>query len=332
MKKVLSFKNYFLNTKRFNKAFNLAVMLVLFRNIGEYMINKVDAKQVMLNALIQDSNDAIYLVNPINAKFLSCNRNAYLRLNYSYKELLNMRVFDINTVVKDINLWNQLSGRIRDEENILIETVLRTKNNMEIPVEANISITKFKGHEYFVVIVRDISERKQKEKKIWDKANSDPLTGLPNRRVFNQKLATLVYKTKEFNKYITLIYIDLDNFKEINDTEGHSVGDSLLVAVANRLKGSIRETDCISRFGGDEFIIVLSDILDKEISFKKVENISQLFCRPYRVKGRVFNISASIGVCTFIPSSLDCSSEIDLADQAMYQAKDIEGVSIVFCS
>lgn len=162
-------------------------------------------------------------------------------------------------------------------------------------------------------------------------ANQDALTGLANRRLFEKRLEHDIAHAKRHNKLISLLYIDLDRFKHINDSCGHRIGDELLVQVAERLTSSIRAEDTAARLGGDEFIILLSDVKSvtdiKQFARKIIHNINQ----PFNVEQHVLNIGCSIGFSIYPDHSHNIEKLINVADRAMYLAKE-SGRNTVCCN
>ena len=168
----------------------------------------------------------------------------------------------------------------------------------------------------------DISARKQADEQIWHHANFDALTGLPNRRLFRDRLDQEVRKAARSGKQVALLFIDLDRFKQVNDLLGHDAGDLLLAQCANRLKGCVRESDTVARLGGDEFTVILT----APESASRVEHICQKILQtlesPFPIGKEVAYMSGSIGV-TLYPNDATTSEElIRKADQAMYAAKN----------
>ena len=187
-----------------------------------------------------------------------------------------------------------------------------------------------------VVISRDITERKQAEEKILNLAFYDTLTQLPNRRMLDDRLGHAMAASKRGGHYCALMFLDLDNFKPLNDLYGHSVGDMLLKEVAHRISGCIRETDTVARFGGDEFIVMLGVLdPDKEASIAQArivaEKIRTAIADPYiltiKIKGNTgirfeYQCTSSIGVVVFVNHELSQEELLKLADKEMYQAKE----------
>jgi len=172
-----------------------------------------------------------------------------------------------------------------------------------------------------VALFSDITDKKQAEELIWTQANFDPLTGLPNRRMFIDRLSQEIKKAHRAGSQLALMFIDLDRFKEINDTLGHDMGDRLLKEVAIRLSSCVRDYDTVARLGGDEFTIILC-MLDNPASTERIaQNILIKLANPFQLDNETLYISASIGI-TFYPQDATDNEELRKnADQAMYSAK-----------
>ncbi len=173
----------------------------------------------------------------------------------------------------------------------------------------------------YVAIFDDISERKQAEQRIRQLAQYDGLTGLPNRLLFADRLQHGLVQARRSGAHLAVLFLDLDRFKQINDTLGHNVGDELLQMVAQRLADCVREQDTVSRQGGDEFIAVLP-ATDAEGAALVADKMLQALVQPYPIQGHVLRISASIGIAIFPEHGQDTDTLVKHADVAMYQAKE----------
>ena len=168
----------------------------------------------------------------------------------------------------------------------------------------------------------DISARKEADEKIWRHANFDPLTGLPNRRLFRDRLDQEVRKAARSRQKIALLFIDLDRFKQVNDLLGHDAGDVLLAQAASRLKGCVRESDTVARLGGDEFTVILTSLENPARIEHVCQKILETLENPFHIGKEVAYMSGSVGV-TIYPNDATTSEElIRKADQAMYAAKN----------
>jgi len=201
----------------------------------------------------------------------------------------------------------------------------KTKNGVVYP--ELLTVNSIKNHsgdiENFVVIFSDITELKQKEDKLNYLAHHDPLTGLPNRTLLKARLAHTLGSAKRHSYKTALLYFDLDNFKNINDSFGHPAGDQLLLHVTQRIQATLREEDTFARVGGDEFIIVLSDFYSLEIITNKLAMLMKIFEQPFQLDAHEdLYITISIGV-SIAPNDTNSVDElIKDADIAMYKAKN----------
>ena len=169
--------------------------------------------------------------------------------------------------------------------------------------------------------VADITDRKAARDLIWQQANYDPLTGLPNRNMFNERLQHEMRLSQRSGRPMALLMLDLDQFKEVNDSLGHAWGDVLLQEAAQRLRLCVREVDLVARLGGDEFMLLLGDLAEAHAVTRVVHDVLEAMARPFRLGADQVFISGSLGV-TFYPDDAASAEELlRNADQAMYAAK-----------
>lgn len=169
-------------------------------------------------------------------------------------------------------------------------------------------------------------ERKRTEERLNHLAHYDSLTGLSNRKHFYDTLKNAIALARRHETKLALLLLDLNAFKAINDTLGHYVGDLLLQGVAHRLRECMRETDCVARIGGDEFTLILTDIMDEEDASAAASKIVEAISPPFLIDGRVLDIGVSIGISIYPNDADQIESLVRNADVAMYQAKAAEGV------
>jgi diguanylate cyclase (GGDEF)-like protein/PAS domain S-box-containing protein len=172
-----------------------------------------------------------------------------------------------------------------------------------------------------VALFSDITEKKKSDEKIWQQANYDPLTSLPNRRMFRDRLEQELKKSHRSSLRLALFFIDLDRFKEINDTLGHDVGDMLLVEASHRVVECVREADTVARLGGDEFTVILAEIDDVGIVERVARNILLALSGSFMLEGEEVFISASIGITLYPGDATAIEALLKNADQAMYVSK-----------
>jgi diguanylate cyclase (GGDEF)-like protein/PAS domain S-box-containing protein len=190
------------------------------------------------------------------------------------------------------------------------------------PVEMQCNATQVDGRTVQVVSLHDLSERKQYEVHIHHLANHDGLTGLPNRTLLRDRVEQAIAHARRLQSHVALMFVDLDQFKLVNDSWGHNAGDTLLLEIASRLKTAVRDGDTVARLGGDEFVVLLQDLAqpgDCTLVARKIESALEA---PVEVAGRPVRVTASIGIATFPGDGDDLDALLQCADAAMYQAKD----------
>ncbi|MDO6387351.1 EAL domain-containing protein [Uliginosibacterium sp. 31-12] len=200
----------------------------------------------------------------------------------------------------------------------------RRRDGSEFPEWLSISAVRDRSNAIsnFVAVFSDITERKANEARIAFLAHHDPLTALPNRTLFQDRLEQALVRAERLGSVAALLFLDLDRFKTINDSLGHLAGDRLLQAVAERLQHCVRDTDTICRQGGDEFIIVLPEVADAEVPARIAEKILRRLAEPFEVDGHVLGTSFSIGIAVFPDDGRQADVLMKNADTAMYHAKE----------
>ena len=180
------------------------------------------------------------------------------------------------------------------------------------------------GRRFVLAVVRDVTERKALEDELAHRAFHDSLTGLPNRPLFVEHLEHSLRRKARNGQPVTILFMDLDNFKDVNDSLGHEAGDLLLVAVAKRLRGCLRDADTLARFGGDEFVVLLDDTPTESVPAQVAGRLLECLAPPFSLAGERVFVSASIGLAQHAPFSSDRSDLLlSRADAAMYEAKGL---------
>jgi len=167
----------------------------------------------------------------------------------------------------------------------------------------------------------DIHDKKKNEELIWHQANYDTLTSLPNRKLFQELLSKGIQKSQRDKEQLWLLFLDLDGFKEINDSFGHHQGDELLVLVSDRIQSILRESDTISRLGGDEFVIMLHEVNTINDIDRIASNIINIISEPYKLGEDIAYITTSIGIANYPNDANNATDLLKFADQSMYAAK-----------
>jgi len=289
----------------------------------------------ILAAIVRDSDDAI-LSKTLDAVITSWNPGAERMYGYTAAEVIGKPV----SILAPTDLANDIDSimaRIKMGERVHhYETVRKHKDGHLLDVSLTVSPIR-DGQGRIVgasAIARDITAQRQAERD-WEERMShlayhDPLTGLPNRLLFNDRLAQALTTARRHGGKLAVIFADLNNFKSINDTLGHSVGDALLQAIANSLVACLRSIDTVSRHGGDEFVILLSEINHTSDTAKAVQKIAASIETVHRVGPHDLKVTTSIGISIYPDHGLTGEGLVNKADAAMYRAKSGLGTKYEF--
>jgi diguanylate cyclase (GGDEF)-like protein/PAS domain S-box-containing protein len=246
-------------------------------------------------------------------------------LGYRRDELMQM-TWDQLTHVDDLaadalQIKRVLTGELN--EYALDKRFMRKDGSIVYAHAAARAVRRVDGRlDYFVLLVEDITEKKKAEEAVWQQANYDGLTGLPNRRLFHDRLAQEMKKVRRAEEGLALLFIDLDHFKEVNDMLGHDAGDLLLAEAACRISACVRDTDTVARLGGDEFAVVLPNLTEVSPAEQVAQAIVQSLVLPFALGGESVYVSASIGITLYPNDAGNIETLLKNADQAMYAAKN----------
>lgn len=276
----------------------------------------------LLSAALSAAGDGIFitdcngLIEWVNVAF--CQQTGYSREEISAKTPRVLKSGQYDTAYYTA-LWDTISsGHIWSRE-----TIERNKAGIEYIVHQ--TITPIKDHDgnitHYVAIHKDITALKEHEQRIAFMAHHDALTHLPNRLLFYDRLSQAILNAHRNRQNIALLYIDLDNFKPVNDQYGHDTGDILLQQVSQRLKLCVRESDTLSRLGGDEFAIILPNINHSDAAQLVSEKVIATLSEPFEVMQHIIHIGSSIGIAYYPEDAIDQENLVKQADKAMYQAK-----------
>lgn len=261
-----------------------------------------------------DFSGNIVFFNDTLLKMLGYSRDEFARMNYR-------NLTDEETTRKVLQVCDDVYRTGKPSRGVEIEVI--KKDGTMIVVEISVSlILDSRGHELgFRNLMRDVTGRKKSEETIRQLAYHDALTGLPNRLLFTDRLNMAITRAKRNRQYLAVMMLDLDYFKDINDTLGHHMGDRLLQAVSARLTELLRKGDTIARMGGDEFLILLPEINNVGVTTTITQKIVESFQSPFTIDDRKLHITTSIGIAIYPDASDDVETLIKHADIAMYSAK-----------
>lgn len=276
----------------------------------------------MAAEIYRNSRQAI-LISDINNNIISVNAAFTEITGYSEEYAIGKNPKFLSSGKHDKSYFSEMWKSI-NETGYWSGEIYNKRKNGEIYPEL-LMINTIKGRDgnidHYFAFFDDITEKKRSDELILEQANYDPLTKLPNRRMFKELLGQEIKRAHRTNSSFALFFIDLDHFKEVNDTMGHEIGDVLLVEAAQRIIRQTREADSVSRFGGDKYTIIFSDIKDPITLERIAQDIIDDLSKPFSLGVNRVYVSASIGI-TLFPNDADNASELlKNADQAMYMAK-----------
>lgn len=286
--------------------------------------------------LFETARDGILLLNSDTAQIEDVNPYLIELLGYSHAEFLGKKLWEVGPFAdmaesKELFAELQTKGYVRYED-----LPLKTKAGKHVPVEFVSNTYDCDGIKVIQCNIRNITERKRMEDQVRQMAFYDALTNLPNRRLLGDRLSRAMTASKRSGCHGVVMFLDLDDFKLLNDAHGHAVGDLLLIEAAVRLKTCVREMDTVARFGGDEFVVIVGDLdTDKAVARSQAEIVADkvhaALAVPYVLKIQhegtaettvEHQCTASIGMALFSKHETSQDSILNWADTAMYQAKE----------
>lgn len=306
-----------------NKYEEIIGVLGIYEDITEQ--KKAYESMLLANTIYESSNEAIIITDE-NNRIIQVNPAFKRMTGFDAEDVIgkNPKIFQSGRHGKSFyqNLWSELlqkdhwQGEVWD----------RKKDGSIHAKWLSISIIRHPDGsvKFHVAQFSDITEKKQKDALIVKQANYDPLTHLPNRNLFKDRLLQDMKRTLRSNQTLALLFLDLDHFKDINDTFGHDRGDELLNEVGSRVLNCVRDTDTVARLGGDEFAVILSDVEDEIHVGNIAQNIIQALNSPFKLFNDPveYHVSTSIGIVFYPRDGADLESLMKHADQAMYAAKE----------
>jgi diguanylate cyclase (GGDEF)-like protein/PAS domain S-box-containing protein len=292
--------------------------VIYFRDITERKNQERNLK--LLTAALNHLPDTAMLMDE-QLNFIYVNEACIKKLGYSKEEMRHMTPVDIDPDFSAEELIHALSIKQTFHPDSRFERRHRARDGHVFPVQISLSIVEYDGVNYCISLCQDITDRKTQEEELNHVANHDVLTGLPNRRLFTDRINQAIVRAKRNHKILAVCYLDLDNFKPVNDLFGHEIGDALLVEIAQQIANVLREGDTVARLGGDEFAILLNDLDDEANSRAIMTRLLSMINQKKEVQGHPIDISASIGGVLYYGNEIDADWLLRFADQAMYIAK-----------
>ncbi|TYQ05675.1 UNVERIFIED_ORG: PAS domain S-box-containing protein/diguanylate cyclase (GGDEF)-like protein [Zoogloea ramigera] len=327
---------------------NRKTALWLYRVLGAVLVLVVVAGAVHFSLLARErrrSRAAIrqgeqrfrtmFEASPLGMALVDSNTYAYRDVNARYLEILGRPLAELHSQKwldlahpDDIAQCKAQMGQLTAGRIGAFKSTIRVFRPdgvlawIDMSVTAIDTVAEAGGHPHHLCMIEDVTADKQREALIWQQANFDPLTQLPNRRMLLDRLKTDVIRAQRDRTRLAILFIDLDHFKEVNDTLGHQHGDILLVDAARRIGACVRKSDTVARLGGDEFTVVLSELDSTDRVAHIAQQIIDSLRAPFALGQEQAFVSASIGITLYPDDALDIDDLLKHADQAMYAAKN----------
>ncbi|MDQ3892286.1 MAG: PAS domain S-box protein, partial [Actinomycetota bacterium] len=236
-------------------------------------------------SVVERTTDGVFMADLDTNAVLESNAALQHMLGYTSEELSGMKLYDI--IAEDRESIDQNVQRLKEEKSLFIgERRYRHRDGSLLDVEVSASVVPFKDGEASCCIIRDVTERKALEKQLRYQAFHDSLTDLPNRALFLDRLGHALARTRREGDPVAVLLMDLNRFKVINDSLGHEAGDVLLTTVAERLQGCLRPENTLARFGGDEFTVLLEEVVNPKDAVRVAERILERFQGPFVLEER----------------------------------------------
>src|SRR5690625_98495 len=304
---------------------NVKGVYLIFKDLtAEYFAKDALLKsEERFRLIAENSSDLIQIVDE-KGYFSYLSPSHEHVLGFKIREFLGKKLTDFIDLKYQKKLEGQLNLAITEKETKRIETKFYNSRGDSQWFELKIEPVFDKQGEYHHtnIVARDIEERKRYEKELQRLAYHDPLTGLANRRLFNDRLSKVKAKFERDHLPFAVIMLDIDNFKEINDQFGHDAGDKVIVEMANRLQNVVREVDTVGRLGGDEFLVLLTDIESKVNLSSFIGRLERRLKAPYIVRDKDLYVGISLGAVISDQGMIrNDKSIVTEADKALYQAK-----------
>jgi len=295
----------------------------ILRVSEEIVYEQQERAQVTLNSI----GDGVLTTN-LAGKVTYLNRVAEMMTGWSLNDALGSPVEEVFTLIEAETRKtpaDPLSGTFKSDDTARLQSnyLLVSRDGIESPIEYSVSPIHSRHHEVAgsAIVFHDVSETRAMAQKMLHMAQHDFLTGLANRALLTERLTRAIGLAQRKEKQVALLFVDLDNFKQINDTLGHAIGDKLLQSVANRMTEVVRATDTVCRQGGDEFVVLLTEIEQHQDAAQVAEKLIAAFALPHIIHECEIDVTLSIGVSVYPDDGNDVESLFQHADAAMYCAK-----------
>lgn len=296
-------------------------VMVFVENINER--KRAEERVKLATSVFEHASEAI-IVTTLNGSILEVNDGFTVMTGYGRREVLGRHIGLLRSEAQGEEYYEEIEQTVRDKGRWRGEMWNRGKDGTYFATATTITTVYDSAGkpQYYVTLLFDVTPIKVQEQRLEHVARHDALTGLPNRAQLTERLRTAMNSALETGRMLAVVYLDLDNFKAVNDVHGEQAADNLLVSVASRMKQVLREADTLGRLGGDEFVAILPDLAEPDAASPVIERLLRAAAEPYPLGECVVQMSGTAGA-TFYPQQeeIDADQLLRQADQAMYEAK-----------
>jgi diguanylate cyclase (GGDEF)-like protein/PAS domain S-box-containing protein len=310
-------------SKEYNNSYIISSRL---RYENKFLLENLEEEKNKLNnrlgRILNDSTTMIFVADAESLQIIQVNKGAVENIGFSFYEFCNINLLEIFTDIDKLSFDKMLNHiYFSNQDTVIYKGINKRKDGSTFPVEARLQISSADVPPIIVANVQDITERTKWEEELIYQANFDQLTGLYNRHYIRSYMHSVFNRAKRYRNKVALLFIDLDNFKNINDTLGHDVGDDVLKQIAKLISCQLRKSDVAARNGGDEFTIILENLDNKLNAELVARKIVDVFQKPLIVKDKEIYTTVSVGISIYPDDGESYDLLMQCSDMAMYKAK-----------
>ena len=313
-------------------SLGICLLISIALMVNKRLLEEVQAEQEKFTLAFKSSPYAVTLTRASDGVIFEANEGFEVITGYPVAEVVGMTTVGLKFWDREEDLAEVVRRLSQGEKVEAAEFQFRKKSGALIVGHFSASNITINGEQCILSSISDITELSQIKERLEVMATHDPLTGLPNRVLFYERVQHALENAKQTGTKLAIATLDLDKFKSINDQFGHDVGDQVLRDVARRLEANMRVGDTVSRFGGDEFILVLPEIGEKEAAGNVAHQILEAFRQPFILESKRFDVTVSIGIVLYPADGIEINELIKNSDFALYDAKGRGGNRVRFYS
>ncbi|MEM8778622.1 MAG: EAL domain-containing protein [Cyanobacteria bacterium P01_G01_bin.49] len=282
---------------------------------------KLNTRKDRYSLFVEQTTEGILVIDVQTKRIIEANQAYCKLLGYDSAEIIGLNLYDLMEIERE-TFSEQLKTVTPENAYFIKEALYRHQNGSVVNVAGKISLTTYQGQDVFCLVIRDISEWKQAEEELQHQVLHDSLTNLPNRDLLNQHFAVALAHAQRHQHLLAVIFIDIDSFTNINNTLGHSVGDRVLQSFGERLSDCVRTGDTVTRWGGDEFVLLLPQIRNTEDTVKLSQRIFNTLQRPFIIDEHQLQIKCSVGIAIYPQDGENAETLLKNADAALHRTKE----------